>query len=48
MALLTGALSGAAVALTMGVIAWLTRMLWGDPVEEGLERQIPLLWSMGV
>mgnify|MGYP005832698485 CR=1 FL=1 len=48
MALLTGALSGAAVALTMGVIAWLTGMLWGDPVEEGLERQIPLLWSMGV
>ena len=48
MALLTGAMSGAAVALIMGVIAWLTRMLWGDPVEEGLERQIPLLWSMGV
>jgi H+/Cl- antiporter ClcA len=48
MALLTGAISGAAVALTMGVISWLTRMLWGDPVEEGLERQIPLLWSMGV
>ena len=48
MALLTGAMSGAAVALIMGVIAWLTRMLWGDPVQERLVRQLPLLLSMGV
>ena len=35
MALLTGALSGAGVALGMGWIDSLSRLLWGDPILEG-------------
>ncbi len=48
LALLTGAISGAGVALVMGLIGLITRALWGDPVVEGLDRQIPLLWSLSI
>ena len=48
LALLTGAISGAGVALVMGLIGLITRQLWGDPVVEGLDRQIPLLWSLSI
>ena len=37
MALLTGALSGAGVAVVMGWIDGLSQLLWGDPVLEGLD-----------
>ena len=46
MALLTGALSGAGVALVMGWIGGLSQRLWGDPVLEGLDRSLPLGWSL--
>nr|ABD96449.1 possible chloride channel [uncultured marine type-A Synechococcus GOM 5D20] len=48
LALLTGAISGAGVALFIGLIGVITRQLWGDPVVEGFERQIPLVWSLAV
>jgi len=48
LALLAGAISGAGVALVMGLIGLITRQLWGDPVVEGLDRQIPLLWSLSI
>ena len=47
-ALLTGAISGAGVALMMGLIGLVGRQLWGDPAEQGLEHQMPLLWSVTV
>ena len=47
-ALLTGAISGAGVALMMGLIGLVGRQLWGDPAEQGLEHQMPLLWSIAV
>ena len=46
MALFTGALSGAGVAVVMGWIDSLSRLLWGDPVLEGLDRGLPLGWSL--
>ena len=46
MALLTGALSGAGVAVVMGWIGALSQLLWGDPVLEGLDRGLPLGWSL--
>ena len=46
MALFTGALSGAGVAVVMGWINSLSQLLWGDPVLEGLERGLPLGWSL--
>lgn len=46
MALLTGALSGAGVAVVMGWIGGLSQRLWGDPVLEGLDRSLPLGWSL--
>ena len=46
MALLTGALSGAGVAVVMGWIGGLNQLLWGDPVLEGLDRGLPLGWSL--
>ena len=46
MALLTGALSGAGVAVVMGWIGGLSQLLWGDPVLEGLDRGLPLGWSL--
>ena len=46
MALFTGALSGAGVAVVMGWIGALSQMLWGDPVLEGLDRGLPLGWSL--
>ena len=46
MALLTGALSGAGVAVVMGWIDGLSQLLWGDPVLEGLDRGLPLGWSL--
>ena len=46
MALLTGALSGAGVALVMSWIDRLSRLLWGDPILEGLDRGLPLGWSL--
>ena len=46
MALLTGALSGAGVAFVMGWIGGLSQLLWGDPVLEGLDRGLPLGWSL--
>ena len=46
MALLTGALSGAGVALGMGWIDSLSRLLWGDAILEGLDRGLPLGWSL--
>ena len=46
MALLTGALSGAGVAVVMGWIGGLSQVLWGDPVLEGLDRGLPLGWSL--
>ena len=48
LALLTGAISGAGVALVMGLIGLMTQALWGDPVVEGLDRQIPLVWSLSI
>ena len=48
LALLTGAISGAGVALMMGLIGLVGRQLWGDPAEQGLEHQMPLLWSIAV
>ena len=48
LALLTGAISGAGVALIMGLIGLVGRQLWGDPAEQGLEHQMPLLWSITV
>ena len=48
LALLTGAISGAGVALIMGLIGLVGRQLWGDPAEQGLEHQMPLLWSIAV
>ena len=48
LALLTGAISGAGVALMMGLIGLVSRQLWGDPAEQGLEHQMPLLWSITV
>ena len=48
LALLTGAISGAGVALFMGLIGLMTQALWGDPVVEGLDRQIPLVWSLSI
>ncbi|MCB4428406.1 chloride channel protein [Synechococcus sp. MU1643] len=45
-ALLTGALSGAGVAVVMGSIGGLIQLLWGDPVLEGLDRGLPLGWSL--
>ena len=47
-ALLTGAISGAGVALFMGLIGLMTQALWGDPVVEGLDRQIPWVWSLSI
>jgi len=47
-ALLTGAISGAGVALIMGLIGLVGRQLWGDPAEQGIEHQMPLLWSITV
>ncbi|QNI98200.1 voltage-gated CLC-type chloride channel protein [Synechococcus sp. RS9902] len=46
MALLTGALSGAGVSVVMGWIGGLSQLLWGDPVLEGLDRGLPLGWSL--
>ena len=46
MALLTGTLSGAGVAVVMGLIGGLSQRLWGDPVLEGLDRSLPLGWSL--
>lgn len=46
MALLTGTLSGAGVAVVMGWIGGLSQLLWGDPVLEGLDRGLPLGWSL--
>lgn len=46
MALLTGTLSGAGVAVVMGWIGGLSQRLWGDPVLEGLDRGFPLGWSL--
>ena len=46
MALFTGALSGAGVAVVMGWIDGLSRLLWGDPVLEGLDQGLPLGWSL--
>ncbi len=46
MALLTGTLSGAGVAVVMGWIGGLSQRLWGDPVLEGLDRSLPLGWSL--
>ena len=48
LALLTGAISGAGAALVLGLIGVITRALWGDPLVEGLHRQIPLIWSLAV
>lgn len=48
LALLTGAISGAGVALLMGLIGLMTQALWGDPVVEALDRQIPLVWSLSI
>ena len=48
LALLTGAISGAGVALFMGLIGLITRQLWGDPVVEGLDRQVPWVWSITI
>ena len=48
LALLTGAISGAGVALMMGLIGLVGRQLWGDPAEQGIEHQMPLLWSITV
>ena len=48
LALLTGAISGAGVALIMGLIGLVGRQLWGDPAEQGIEHQMPLLWSITV
>ena len=48
LALLSGAISGAGVALFMGLIGLITQALWGDPLVEGLQRQIPLLWSLSI
>ena len=48
LALLSGAISGAGVALIMGLIGLVGRQLWGDPAEQGLEHQMPLLWSITV
>ena len=48
LSLLTGAISGAGVALMMGLIGLVGRQLWGDPAEQGLEHQMPLLWSIAV
>lgn len=48
LALLTGAISGAGVALIMGLIGLVSRQLWGNPAEQGLEYQMPLLWSITV
>ncbi|WP_038557336.1 chloride channel protein [Synechococcus sp. KORDI-52] len=46
MALFTGALSGAGVAVVFGWIGRLSQLLWGDPVLEGLDRGLPLGWSL--
>ena len=46
MALLTGTLSGAGVAVVVGWIGALSQLLWGDPVLEGLDRGLPLGWSL--
>ena len=46
MALFTGALSGAGVAVVMGWIGALSQLLWGDPVLEGWDRGLPLGWSL--
>ena len=46
MALFTGAVSGAGVAVVVGWIGSLSRLLWGDPVLEGLDRGLPLGWSL--
>ena len=32
----------------MALIGLITRQLWGDPVVEGLDRQIPLVWSITI
>ncbi|OUW28181.1 MAG: chloride channel protein [Cyanobacteria bacterium TMED177] len=32
----------------MGLIGLVGRQLWGDPAEQGLEHQMPLLWSITV
>ena len=32
----------------MALIGLITRQLWGDPVVEGLDRQIPLVWSIAI
>ena len=47
-ALLTGAISGAITALIMGGVGIVTKTLWGDPTEQGLDYTIPLAWSLGV
>ena len=46
MALLTGAVSGAGVAVVIGWIDGLSQLLWGDPVLEGLDRGLPLGWAL--
>ena len=46
MTLVTGALSGAGVAVVIGWISSLSQLLWGDPVLEGLDRGLPLGWSL--
>ena len=46
MALVTGALSGAGVAVAISWLDSLSRLLWGDPVLEGLDRGFPLGWSL--
>ena len=47
-AFLTGAASGAITALVMGVVGTVSRSLWGDSTEQGLDYVVPLGWSMGV
>ena len=48
LALLTGAASGAITALVMGWVGGSLRALWGDPIEQGLDHQVPLLFSLSV
>ena len=47
-AFFTGAASGAITALAMGVVGTITRSLWGDSTEQGLDYVVPLGWSVGV
>ena len=47
-ALITGSLSGAAVAMVIGLIGWISQQLWGDPVLEGLDQTLPLAWTLPV